>query len=237
LDRIKRYNNFLILEKTTLTTLGVPIEVARQIEKDYAFSNTVEWKKVSLRELLSLVYVGNTSGEFKLFIQRSASRIIIFTAIEHDDHKVYLCDEYTRVRDDFGEGWVREERDDLTLGMITKKLVNKKPIYYLESGEFKLETRKARKLEKREEDFDELTNKFKKDVIKYLTKYEIDWVSKDGSSTDTLDDIERTLIEFEHKISQRRKRFIQLPDIIELYGYDKTKISFLYFLKTGKLKF
>ena len=230
---IKLFESFLLLERTTLTNIGIPLEIAKQIEKDYEFSS-VDWKKVNLQELLKYVFI-NKSSQNNLFLQILPNKIMIFTSVDHKDHRTIIYDEFIKSEDDFGEMWERKERKDFQFVNVINRFDLDYPIYYLEEGEFKIEPRKLRKLKIVMEDFDNTTKDFKQSILDYMNKYEIDWIDKDGSSYDSLDDIERMIIRFETKLSQRKKKFLQLPEIINIYGMDKVKTSFLFFLKTGKI--
>jgi hypothetical protein len=160
---------------------------------------------------------------------------MIFTSVDHKDHRTIIYDEFNKTEDDFGEIWNREERHDYQFAEVIRKFEFDYPIYYLEEGEFEIEPRKIRKLKKATEEFDKTTEDFKQYVLDYLHKYEIDWVAKEGSDYDSLDDIERMIIQFEMKLSKRQKKFLQLTEIINIYGLDKVKTAFLLFLKTGKM--
>ena len=233
MKHLKLFESFLLLERTTLTNIGIPLEIVQQIEKDYEFSN-VDWKKVNLQELLKYIFI-NKSSQSNLFLQILPNKIMIFTSVDHKDHRTIIYDEFIKSEDDFGEMWERKERKDFQFVNVINRFDLDYPIYYLEEGEFKIEPRKLRKLKIVMEDFDNTTKDFKQSILDYINKYEIDWIDKDGSSYDSLDDIERMIIRFETKLSQRKKKFLQLPEIINIYGMDKVKTSFLFFLKTGKI--
>lgn len=232
---ILTYNNFLFEKRTSLTQIDIPSEVIPQIEKDYEISPNAKWKRVNFREMMTINYIKEqTAKTNNLFIQINPNQIIIFTAINKGDKKVFLQDEYNYIEDDFGGFWKKDERTDLMM-----RNVGKENMFYLESTEFTLTPKKERILNKIEVQFDNINTQFKKDVLEHITKNEPDWYNKNGSMYDSLtNDLDRSIIEYEVKMAFKdRKKIFLLNDIIKTYGYDKVVRSFIYFIKTGKIQF
>jgi hypothetical protein len=229
---ITKFNNYIILENSSLNKINIPKEVISLIEKDFEFSKNSSWKKTSLPELLVISNFSESVEKNNLFIQISDNNISVFTSNGKDK---YIFDSYENKFDDFGDNWGKIERNNININEIFKKIKSNN-LYYLTEGEFKLEDRRKRKIKEIEKKFDEINDRFLSDVIKYIKTNNPTLISYDITNSDSLTDLNRELINFEMKISRKLKKHLMINDIIEIFEYEKTKLLFIFYLKTKKIK-
>lgn len=156
---IIKFEDFLILEKSSLSILGVPTEVLKEIQKEFALSPDARWNKVIRKSDVERIF---RQFRKKLIIQIAIDSIKVF--VKNNDE--YFVDRF--ILNDEAEwsgAYKKLKREYLSKNQIMIEIEPRANIYLL-IGEFSLKQQKQRKLEKKDKEFKEFTENFKQDFIK-----------------------------------------------------------------------
>lgn len=151
-----------ILEKSSLTVLGVPNEVMKDIQINYEIPSDFEWEKIKYKKDL---HNELKKDENAIFILISNNRIIVIT----NKNKTYTEQKYTY--DD--SGWGGYDIGDITnktYSQIIKYIPHKVLMYKYKTDKFQTIPKSKRNLQKELKDFDETTEDFKIYTIRYFNK-------------------------------------------------------------------
>jgi hypothetical protein len=148
---LKPYN---IFEKSSLTALGIPNEVMRNIQFNYELEPDSEWEKLGYKKDLQKELKNN---EDALFLEISVEYIKVIVNLGNDE---YLTQSFTYDDKNWGTFQIGERE------MITRTqlliMVDPKNIIYKLKGDVFEERPKSKKLVQKEiKKLDELTNDFK----------------------------------------------------------------------------
>lgn len=160
------YKDFL-LEKSTLTTLGVPRSVMQHIQKDYALSPTSEWVEYNMKKDIKDILIKNKNN---LLLQIGKDSIKVFVSVYEQKRKLYFIDRYTMKKGEWGVEWVKINREGATLTSMLYEIEMENKYYLLKNNQFSVVKSDVRKLEKEEKDFDVFNSKFREDLLDYFTK-------------------------------------------------------------------
>jgi hypothetical protein len=149
---MKYLYNYSIFEKSTLTILGVPIDVMKDIQYNYELSSDATWTKfykTALKEDLK-------KDELSLYVEISIKYIKVFINLGNDEYQqqVYKLDD---------SGWGTFIKKDIELKTRTQLLIGINPehLIYKLSGDFQYKPKKQRQVQKELKMFDDVTNDFK----------------------------------------------------------------------------
>ena len=146
-----------ILEKSSLTRLGIPNEVMKDIQINFEIDSNANWEEIK--------YIKDIKEELK------KDELAIFIEIK-DDIKVILNDHksYKEQRYKFdSSGWGSYnsgEIVDITYTQLLKGISSKSKIYKYLSNDIKTIPISKRKIQKKLKDFDNKTEEFKISIIK-----------------------------------------------------------------------
>lgn len=178
------YNNFL-LEKSTLTSLGVPKPVMQNIQKDYALKPTSEWIQHFYKKEIKDILIKN---ENNLVLQIGKDSIKVLVSVFIKGKKLYYIDKYMKKVGEWGEYWDKLPREGSTLTSILHEVEMENKQYILKNSDFSIVKSDVRKLEKEEKEFDEFSKKFREDLLNYFT------VLLKNSYTSVAAKIEKTIV-------------------------------------------
>jgi len=154
---------YKLFEKSSLTSLGIENDVMVDIQKQFALSYDAQWKQLTYKKDLRT----ELRKEDNLFIALSENNIIVIFIVEG---KLYVDNYKFYQSDDMGnEYWDKEDRIETNVTEINKEIPRNAKIYKLISGDWTYENRAKRRLKKSTEEFDDFTNKFKKDFADSFT--------------------------------------------------------------------
>jgi len=157
----------LLLEKSSLTKLGVPREVMQPMQTDLALSPDAEWEKMNHKKDVANYL---RKGDKNLFIQVALDSIKVFGSYPSIKGVTYFIDNYI-YRD---TGWSGEfeklKREHKTITQLLIDVDPKTNIYKLK-GDFEINRRPKRRMIKKEKSFIEFSERFKKDFLQQLIKY------------------------------------------------------------------
>jgi hypothetical protein len=149
---MKYLYNYSIFEKSTLTILGAPIDVMKDIQYNYELSSDATWTKfykTALKEDLK-------KDELSLYVEISIKYIKVFINLGNDEYQqqVYKLDD---------SGWGTFIKKDIELKTRTQLLIGINPehLIYKLSGDFQYKPKKQRQVQKELKMFDDVTNDFK----------------------------------------------------------------------------
>ncbi len=149
---MKYLYNYSVFEKSTLTILGVPIDVMKDIQYNYELSSDAIWSKfykTALKEDLK-------NDELSLYVEISIKYIKVFINLGNDEYQqqVYKLDD---------SGWSNFIKKDIELKTRTQLLIGINPehLIYKLNGNFQYKPKKQRQVQKELKIFDDVTNDFK----------------------------------------------------------------------------
>jgi len=151
---LKTYN---IFEKSTLTALGVPTEVMRQIQYNYEISNDVNWIKLDFKKELKEEL---KKHEIALFIEISIEYIKVIVNMTNDEYYI----QYFKYDDSGWGGYETLDREEKTRTQLLIG-VNPKHMIYKLDGHFELKPKVQRKIQKELKEFDDTTQDFKFKIL------------------------------------------------------------------------
>jgi hypothetical protein len=229
---VKSYNQFL-LEKSSLNQIDIPREIMQIIQYDYEFDVNINWNKSEKNDIIIFPNI-TIQNKSNLFVCISEDLIFFVFAYKINDNIYYNYDEFKKIEDDFGEGWIRDDKVELDLKTIVRKLLGfKGDVYHAYSGDYKITNKLRRKLHEIDITFNDLTEKFLEKVEDKLDKIGINFSGvKKGSG---LKPIEDKLLRFENEFSEIKNKYITIVDIINEFGMDKAVYYFIYYVKTDKI--
>lgn len=257
---IHENNSNLILEKSSLTALGVPREVMQPIQKDLAISPDATWDKINYKkDIVGYLRKGNKN----LFIQIAVDSIKVIASIPSPKGTLYFIDNYI-YRD---SGWGGEfEKLKRQYDTLTQTVINIDPhtnIYKL-NGDFSINKQPHRKMVKKEQSFIEFSEIFKTDFLKKFDKIlkritgthynkANDKISNKAkkiaaennllikgldnplNGPNGLTILDEFLYQFEDKYSEYFGERIDLEELTSYFTKEKVMTMFMYFIYTGKI--
>lgn len=254
-------NNFnLILEKSSLTALGVPKEVMQSIQKDLALSPDVEWEKIDHKKDI-VDYL--RKGDKNLFIQIAVDGIKVIGSYPTIRGTEYFVDNYVYRDTEWAGEYEKLKRE---FPSLTQTIINIEPrtnIYKL-IGDFSINKQAKRKMIKKEKKFIEFSDKFKTDFLKQFdkilrritgTKFKkakdkiTDKAKKIAMENDLLikgldnpltgpnglSILDEFLYQFEEEYSKFFEERVDIYELSKYFSYEKVMTMFMYYIYTGKI--
>ena len=167
---MKHLLNFpnLLLERSSLTKLGVPKEVMQKIQRDYEINPYPDWDKVSLKAQLKETL---EKRESNLFIKITVDIIYIFASLFIKGNKPYVIDRYDYNEDEeWGGNWEKGDRSVLSLSALLSSIYMSGNLYHLKDKKFKVEEYEVRDVKKGMTGLQNFTNSFKQTAIEKFNK-------------------------------------------------------------------
>lgn len=156
---LKTYN---IFEKSTLTKLGVPNEVMKEIEYNYEISKDAEWIKLDFKKELKTELMKN---EVALFLELGIDYIKVIVNLGNDE---YYTQYFTYKTSGWG-GYEIEDRENKTRTNLLISVEPKHMIYKID-GKFQSRPKVQRTVQKEMKKFDQTTNDFKIYILKNFNR-------------------------------------------------------------------
>ncbi|MFW6226020.1 MAG: hypothetical protein ACOC3V_03600 [bacterium] len=258
---IKTFESFkLLLEKSSLTRLGVPNYIMKSIQKDFAIPPDAQWNKVGLKSDAKEIL---REGDKELLIQISLQSIKVFVTYEKNNEKMFFLDNYIYREGAWGGEYEKQQREYLTMTQMFYKIKSDSLIYHFQD-DFSLIRQPARKRKKVQKEFTEFTEQFKKDFLRNFesilrrlvgTKYKsakkdiqekarrveienqmmLSGLSDPLSGPNSLTILDEFLLGFEEKYSEYFGERLDIQELSEYFTRDKIMTSFMYYIYTGKI--
>lgn len=262
ITRFNEYNKLnekLLLEKSSLTSLGVPREVMQPIQSDFALSSDVSWVKMNRKnEIVDYL----RRGDFNLFIQVAVDIISVFVSYPSPKGVIYFVDNYIYKDTDWSGEFEKQKREYKTLTQLVIDIDPRTNIYKLE-GEFSISKQRKREVVKKEQSFTEFSNNFKTDFLKRFDKilkritgthYKkakdkvtdkakkiamensllIKGLDNPLKGPNGLSILDEFLYQFEEVYSEYFGERIDIQEISNYFTKEKTMTMFMYYIYTGK---
>jgi hypothetical protein len=147
---LKTYN---LYEKSSLTSLGVPSEVMKNIQYNYEIQIDAEWDKIFYKKDIKLEL---KKDEISLFLEININFIKIIINLGNN---IYI-QQYFKYNSSGWGGYDIRNRENLSITQILLGINSKSNIYKLK-GDFQYNTKAQRKIQKEMKNFDKITNDFK----------------------------------------------------------------------------
>ena len=135
----------LLLEKSSLTKLGVPKEVMQPLQKDFAIPADAEWDRVILKRDVEKIL---RNGEREFILQIETDEIKAFVSYATPDGDKYFIDAYVLDESGWG-GYDKLSREEVTLTQLLYQINSRALLYHLKSP-FTLIRQPKRQLIKKE---------------------------------------------------------------------------------------
>jgi hypothetical protein len=229
---MKYLYTYQIFEKSSLSTIGIPKDILPLIERDYEIPGTAQWEKTSAAKLIYITYM-LTKGEPILFIHVSPKKVTLISSQDIEFQRYFYIEEYQLIEDDFGATWERNERITFKPDTIVKQLNTQGQYYYLQANDFKIDSKKKRKVTNYVAAYDiqleDIVSKLKTHLRK--AKIPVDLEVKANS----LSDFDEKILGFEDEISTLRNDYITVLDLYTQYGEKELMRALIYYFKTGKI--
>ena len=157
---MKNFKNF-ILEKSSLTPLGVPEEVMKEIQINFEIDSKSTWTKMNLKkDIISEL----KKDEKQFFIQISNKKnIYIFI----NNHKQYFKQYFKYETEGWGSFRI-DDRTDISLTQLSYSIDIKDNIYMLDNSNFKIKEKKQRFIQAQTEKLVKETSDFKIYILKHF---------------------------------------------------------------------
>lgn len=260
IKKFEKFNESLLLEKSSLTILGVPTNVMKSIQKDLSLSDDAQWERISLKKDVS-DYL--RKGDKNLFLQISLNSIIVIVSYPTIKGTEYFIDKYKYTEDDWGGEYKKTSREYKT---YTQTMIDVRPntnIYRLK-GDFSIHRQSRRKMIRKEiqsiqfnEIFvKELLNRFD-GILKRITgqgfknaKGEIEKKAKQIAlenklliqgldnplqGPNGLSILEEFLLQFEEAYSEYFGEPITIQELVELFSREKVMTMIIFYIYKGKI--
>ena len=259
-NEYNRLNEKLLLEKSSLTSLGVPREVMQPIQSDFALASDINWVKMDRKNVI-VDYL--RKGNFNLFIQIAVDVISVFVSYPSAKGVIYFVDNYIYKDTDWSGEFEKQKREYKTLTQIVIDINPQTNIYKLE-GDFAISKQGKRKMIKKEQSFTEFSNNFKTNFLKRFDKilkritgsnYKkakdkvtnkakkiamensllIKGLDNPLNGPNGLSILDEFLYQFEEKYSNYFDERLDIEEISNYFTKEKTMTMFMYYIYTGKI--
>jgi ankyrin repeat protein len=253
-------NESLLLEKSSLTTLGVHREVMQSIQRDLALPDDAEWDRISLKSEVEDIL---QDGQKELILQIATDAVKVFVSYPENGEQIYFIDSYISKDTGWGGEYIKQKREFTTKTQLFYHIESKTLIYHLKS-DFSIKKQPHREVEKKEEEFDKFTMDFKKDflekfdgILKRIVGSKYDDAKKEirdkakqielenQMMISGLDDpleghnsltiLDEFLYQFEDEYSNFFDERIDLQELCNYFSREKILTSFMYFIYKNKI--
>jgi len=145
---------FKLFEKSSLTPLGVPEEVMKEIQINFEIDSNARWAKMKLKK--DVLYELK-KDERQFFVQlEKKGNIFIFI----NDHQNY-SKQYFKLETDGWGSFRIDDREAITYNQLRYSVNINDDIYMLQSSDFKTKPKKERRLKAQTEELEKTTSEFK----------------------------------------------------------------------------
>ena len=154
---MKYLQTYNIFEKSTLTTLGVPNEVMKNIQYNYEIGQDVKWNKLNYKKELKEEL---KKDEISLFLELSKKYIKVIVNLGNDIYYI----QYFKYDDSGWGGYEIRDREEKTRTQLLIGVNPKHEIYKM-TGDFQHKPKVERRIQKELREFDKVTNDFKFGIL------------------------------------------------------------------------
>jgi len=151
---MKYLETFNLFEKSSLTPLGVPEEIMKEIQINFEINSNSTWTKIMLKkDILSEL----KKDEKQFFIQLDKKgNIYIFI----NDYQNYTK-QYFKIESDGWGSFRIDDRETISYNQLTYSININDDIYMLDNSDFEIYPKQDRRLESQSEKLDKETDDFK----------------------------------------------------------------------------
>lgn len=153
---MKNYNNFL-LERSSLTKLGISTGIMQDIQKEYSLPSDAGWIKINRKKDL-IEELKKDEKALYIHICLDYLQVIV------NNHKTYFQQEFKFLDQNWGDYEIHE-REYTSMTQVTYGVIAKHPIYKMIGDNFEIKPKKERTLQKEIGEFETTTNDFKVHIL------------------------------------------------------------------------
>jgi hypothetical protein len=254
---ILKFEDFLILEKSSLSSLGVPTEVLKEIQKEFAIPQDARWERVIRKSDVERIL---RQSRKKLILQIAIDSIKVFVT----DRDQYFIDRFIlNDEGDWSGAYKKLKREYLSKNQLMVEVEPRANIYLLRN-DFSLQQQGQRKVEKQDKNFKEFTQNFKRDflinfrnilkrivgqnyknaqgeILKKARQIELEnnmiisGLENPLEGPNGLTILDEFLYKFEDALTEFFGERLDIYEISEYFGRDKVMTMFMYYVYTGKI--
>ena len=252
--------NELLLEKSSLTKLGIPREVMQPIQRDLALSPDAEWQKMQHKK--DIIDYLRKGGE-NLFIQVAIDSIKVIVSYPSPKGTQFFVDNYIYKDTGWAGEFKKQKREYKTLTQLAIDIEPRTNIYRLD-GKFSINKQAQRNLMRKEKSFMDFSDKFKTDFLQKFdkilkrisgTNFEkakdkvtdkakkiamensllIKGLDNPLNGPNGLSILDEFLYQFEDEYSEYFEERIDIQELAKYFTVEKVMTMFMYYIYTGKI--
>ena len=159
---MKYLQTYNIFEKSSLTSLGVPNEVMKNVQYNYEIQSDANWDRILLKKDVKSEL---KKDEVALFIEVNLKYIKVILNLGNDEY----TQQYFFYDNSGWGGYDMRDREDITRTQMLFGIRPESNIYKLD-GDFQHRQKTQRLVQKEMRKFDELTNNFKFYMLQNFNK-------------------------------------------------------------------
>jgi hypothetical protein len=154
---LKTYN---IFEKSSLTALGVPEDIMKEIQIEFEIDSNASWELMYLKK--DIINTLKTTNVFFLSFSKATDNIFIFFS---NNNKYYI--QYFKYDTDGWGSYQIKDREEITFTQLNNYINIKNNIYML-NDEFKTKPKKQRLIQAQTEKLAKTTEEFKYYILEHF---------------------------------------------------------------------
>jgi len=154
---LKTYN---IFEKSSLTALGVPDDIMKEIQIEFEIPSDANWEQMKLKK--NIIKSLKTTNSFFLSFSKTTDNIFIFF---NNNNRYYI--QYFKYDNDGWGSYQISNREEITFTQLNIHINIKNTNYKLNS-DFKTKTKKERTIQTQTENLEKTTEVFKYNILSHF---------------------------------------------------------------------
>jgi len=158
---MKHLKTYTIFEKSSLTPIGVPDEVMKEIQINFEIKSNSTWKKMKLKK--DIINDLKKNKSFYISFSKYTDNMFIFYSV---DKKYYM--QYFRFDSNGWGTYEIDNREEISFNNLNGMINIKNEIYKLENSSFKTKLKKQRIVQSQTEKLEKTTESFKYYILKHF---------------------------------------------------------------------
>ena len=157
---MKYLKSYKIFERSSLTVLGVPDDIMREIQINFEIASNAQWELMKYKK--DIIYQLKNNDRLFLSFSKITNNIFIFFS---SDNKYYI--QYFKYNNNGWGSYKINKREEITITQLYYYINIKNKIYML-NDVFKTKTKKQRLIQVQTEKLEKITEKFKYYILKHF---------------------------------------------------------------------
>jgi len=158
---MKYLETFNLFEKSSLTSLGVPEEVMKEIQINFEINSNATWTKMKLKKDV-LSELKKDEKQFFIQLDKKGNIYIFINNYQH------YTKQYFKLETDGWGSFRIDDRETISYNQLTYAININDDIYMLEGSDFEIEPKQDRKIVAQTEKLEKETDDFKIYILKHF---------------------------------------------------------------------